>query len=72
MSKKVEIEWGWIPEARFIANCTHCHRGYTAKERSGAGHHCICGKKMLWNDLDMPKAKPNFMSYKKPCLGVAG
>jgi len=55
-----------IPKRPYWANCTAvgCGRGYTAKDRATAGHHCICGKSITWN-CSISKDQPTFTSYKR-------
>ena len=56
----------FVPARPFFANCMKisCGRGYTAKNLETAGHHCICGAKMTWNEPDN-KTRPTFLSSDK-------
>ena len=65
-NKKQVYENELIPRVRFYANCTdrRCRRGYTARTMATAGHHCICGAKITWNDCDS-KDRPSFRSFKR-------
>lgn len=62
-----------IPRTQFWANCcaVGCRRGYTARDRATAGHHCICGAVITWNDGNS-KDRPTFMSYKNENLRFVG
>ena len=63
--QKTETHDSFIPKRPFFANCCviECKRGYTATNRATAGHHCICGSVITWNDMTS-KDKPTFNSYK--------
>lgn len=66
MAKAKETQSSFIPQRPFFANCAviGCRRGYTAMTRETAGHHCICGAKIAWNNMQS-RERPTFTSYKE-------